>query len=590
MWLDDDGDDDPGPVPDPSARHWRHPSEIAAENARNAERAMAPAGRAATGFGPSGRSGTGSLLWPITVVGGSIAIAAFGVIGLYLLANSESEITAGGRAYDPGAVGSTLPGSARSIHRQSDGDDLAPFASGGSGRDAEPDSRAEGGVAGPADNDVNGGAADQAQPSENTAGDDDQRPDDDSRPGDGSGDSGAGNGQSDGGDEQAGADQDDDDGGPQSSPDGAPDSRADEEENPAAAALLPSGPAIYATNDLGSEQLASVVFIDQQVISSASALAGHRDVYLLIAGRWYRATVGYTDMASDVAVVLTSGEATVVGGADIAVAVEPIETGSEAFVGYCPSEKVILITTPDDEPSTDVLPATGPAVGRPGCGDGQPRIGSYALPDPEEGSPPQRSAAPKPPNGDGRAEGKPADPDNWSSDQEAKENHPRAGYVFSTDVAARTAADHTIYEPIRTGIRHSDGMAGAPLRDVWGGIVGLVLGSQEYFVSALPIERAAEIAESLLLWGVGSPAWVGIEGRTASTGFVVEAVDEDGPAAEYIKSGDVILSVGGEPLLGQDHFTYLVREAGVGETVQVAYLRPNVGRLNAEIEIITLLG
>ena len=84
--MDDDGDQPVGgEIPDPSTRSWRHPSEIAAEAAAAAAAVpLIPEGARDQTSVLSGQGSSASILWPMTVVGGCIAVAALGVFGLYL--------------------------------------------------------------------------------------------------------------------------------------------------------------------------------------------------------------------------------------------------------------------------------------------------------------------------------------------------------------------------------------------------------------------------------------------------------------------------------------------------------------------------
>ncbi len=578
--------------------------------------AAQPLGADLAGWPRRRLGGTSSIMWPITVVGSSIAVAAFGVLGLYLVGNAGSEeVDAGAAVGRPDAVGSTAPSAGATSGTDLDG-------SAWHSPDGEDDSASTGIESGP--------------PSSPETSDD------------GTGDEGDGGGES-------------------STPttDGPEPTIGSEAEDPSTrqvpAPTEPVGPAIFTRANLGSERLASLVVIDQRLITSASALKGHSTVFLRIAGRWFRANVEQADMASDVAVVGLYNDAMELDLPPVSAAEEPVENGTDAYVGYCDSEVVrtaALRTAPDDNEE-----ATGPdadgAAGDSGdaearssgdgdrsaptdrsaeadtgtesngqaAGPGSTRAGDgtaagersgtevepgASAPEAPDASSPQAAgpagAGTDPGCGNGPTEPESADvvppapdepsvqktpapghqPDHETGDPDGirGSQHARAGVVISTALPATTLADHIVYEPILTGIQRSDGMAGGPLRDETGRMIGLILGSSNPLVAALPIERVSAIANALTTWGTGSRAWLGIEVRAMTIGLRVESVDENSPAIDKLQRGDHLIAVDGERLQGTDHLTYLVREAGVGGELRLSFRRPGQGRQQVEVEVV----
>lgn len=618
--------------------------------------AVGPLGADLAG-GPRRRmSSTGSILWPITVVGGSIAVAAFGVLGLYLMGSpSGEEVDAGAPGARPDAIGSTPPSAAATIGPDIGGSAWQPLDDG-----ADPASAGIDGAEAPSSETARDGAA--AAGADGAAGD---------RSG-----------------EAATPTTND------SNPTIGSEAR-EREPWSTATATEPVGPAIFTRAHLGSERLASLVAIDQHLITSASALKGHATVFLRVGGRWYRANVEQADMHSDVAVVGLYNDTMQLDLPAISTAAGPVENGIDAFVGYCDSEVAPPTPrrpTPDrDEPSaraideaavgdggndtgdggqidgveirsgpaglppaaaTEVLPdEPDPEIGSawqadgtgrtktddhrqgedgarserstvpvgPGDADGAPveerggadtetgtsKLDQTTTPEEDLETNPAATPGPEPGCGDGRIEPEPVGvvppelgeppvrqtpgPDHGPDDLQEHPD-PRAGVVISTTLPTATLSDHIVYEPILTGIKRSIGMAGAPLRDEAGRVIGVILGSSNPLVAALPIERASEVAESLVTWGTGSQAWLGIEGRMTAIGLRVEAVDEDSPALDEIRPGDYLTTVDGERLQGTDHLTYLVREAGVGEELSLWFRRPGQGRQQIEVEVVTAPG
>lgn len=87
MWLDDeDGDDTPigGGIPDPSQRHWRHPSEVAAELAAT----HAPE------LTPDSSVSRWPIMWPFGALVGSIGICSFAVLAVVLSGFGDKPLNA----------------------------------------------------------------------------------------------------------------------------------------------------------------------------------------------------------------------------------------------------------------------------------------------------------------------------------------------------------------------------------------------------------------------------------------------------------------------------------------------------------------
>ena len=518
MWLDDDGDDDPGPgpVPDPSARHWRHPSEIAAENAK--------AAIAAAELAAAGRSGgAASILWPITVVGGSIAIAAFGVLGLYLVGNpTGTELVADGGSQPMGAISSSPPIPARPMAEPgSDGDNrLLGDDNPWSGDESGADNRA-------AIPPASGQGQQTDGESEVEAGSD------------------LGHSTADGGDAATSTTLD-------VVPTSLPTSTTTASP-PSGSAASPPGPAVHVGASLSS-RLASLVATDGYLLTSASALDGRNRVFLRLDGAWFKAKVAAADPASDVAVLVLLDEDAAPTIPTSATVIGTPVAGADVFVGHCrPAWTEATESGPGASENSGRLvdPETEPSTGPPGDPDGSEVPGTA----------------------------KPAPASEPSCDDRS------AGRVISNDTAVRTATGRMVYDPIKTSIHRSTGMAGAPLRDGVGRVTGLIIDSADPVVSALPIERALAVAESLVDRGVGSPAWLGLDGRPTSIGFELDHVNPDGSAAGILAPGDIIVTVNGARLENRDHLIHLVRRSGVGQVLTVTYLRRDDGPKTVELEI-----
>lgn len=111
VWLDDDGEDTPmgGGVPDPSQRHWRHPSEVAAELA--ALQSTEPVAAEQTSSWPVFR--------PFGALLGSIGVCAVAIVAVVLSGFGDKPLTVGtyqtAAPNNPDEPASTSPQDANSV-------------------------------------------------------------------------------------------------------------------------------------------------------------------------------------------------------------------------------------------------------------------------------------------------------------------------------------------------------------------------------------------------------------------------------------------------------------------------------------------
>lgn len=321
-------------------------------------------------------------------------------------------------------------------------------------------------------------------------------------------------------------------------------------------------PAIYSKANLKAGPLASFFVADGMALTSASAVDGYHRVMLRVDGRWIGATIGQSDLFSDVAIVIPSvpldelGVPTVITG-------RPVQNGFKVFVGYC-SADMELLNNPD-------------AVTPPGCGSVVlPEVAAGvenwdpAIDADEDGASPDGWIAP---DSEGAEEAQDGDRDGADSDSSAPESPKphaasRAGDVWDTDQPARSQADVMIYEPIHTAIATSRGVAGSPLRNHDGKIVGLVMDHDSPTVAAVPIDRVLAVAAALEEFGVGGRTLSGFQVRNSPDGIIiVDTVDDAGPAAPALQVGDVIRSFDGQPVTKGDYLVHLIRQTVPGQVV-----------------------
>ncbi|MDX2037568.1 MAG: trypsin-like peptidase domain-containing protein [Isosphaeraceae bacterium] len=144
-----------------------------------------------------------------------------------------------------------------------------------------------------------------------------------------------------------------------------------------------------------------------------------------------------------------------------------------------------------------------------------------------------------------------------------------------------------LYEDlIQTDAAINPGNSGGPLVDLRGEVVGVntaiktMSGVYEGVGFAVPASRARRVAEDLVAFGRVRRAYLGLsvrrvdasEGeRLEQTGAVViTSVSPEGPAADAgLRSGDIILRVGGREVAGAGHLQSTIETAAVGKPLQI---------------------
>lgn len=276
MWHDDEGDESAGSGdrPDPSTRHWRHPSELSQQGAlpHPDPTPITPATAASV-----------PTVWPLVAVGGCLAIAALGVIGLRTDLDRADSLQAGSVATvaAPPTTSRTAAASAAAE------DTIASTTS------TLPRPRS-----GPTVGDDLSAWADQTSTLLDPG-----RPPQTSRPG---------------------------------APGGA---------GTPSGALLDATPlvapaeeapvyGVYAAPGRDEGQLGSFLMIDDVPITSASSLDGRSTVWLRVETHWLEATLIATDPITDVALLGVVGETEDATMPTLVLATEPPGIGAPAMVGY----------------------------------------------------------------------------------------------------------------------------------------------------------------------------------------------------------------------------------------------------------------
>ena len=174
------------------------------------------------------------------------------------------------------------------------------------------------------------------------------------------------------------------------------------------------------------------------------------------------------------------------------------------------------------------------------------------------------------------------------------ENTVTAGIVSATSRALPSEG----YVPfIQTDVAVNPGNSGGPLFNLAGEVVGINsqiysrTGGWQGLSFAIPIDVAVKVKDQLLAHGTVTRARLGIGiqevdqalarsfGLDEPRGAVITSVEDAGPAAAAgLKSGDVVLSIDGQPILHTIDLARSVAERRPGETVKLEIWRERRAR------------
>ncbi|MDQ7747197.1 DegQ family serine endoprotease [Hydrogenophaga pseudoflava] len=169
------------------------------------------------------------------------------------------------------------------------------------------------------------------------------------------------------------------------------------------------------------------------------------------------------------------------------------------------------------------------------------------------------------------------------------ENSVTAGVVSAK---GRSLPDDSLVPFIQTDVAINPGNSGGPLFNARGEVVGI--NSQIYSRSggyqglsfAIPIEVASKVRDQIVATGKASHARLGVTvqevnqaladsfGLDKPEGALVSGVEPGGPAAQAgLKTGDVILSVNGQPIVSSGDLPAWIGQASPGEKVTLELAR-----------------
>ncbi len=163
------------------------------------------------------------------------------------------------------------------------------------------------------------------------------------------------------------------------------------------------------------------------------------------------------------------------------------------------------------------------------------------------------------------------------------------------------AGDRTLFDFIQTDASINPGNSGGPLINVEGQLIGVntaILGERNAGIGfAIPIDRAARVAEDLIRHGEVREGYLGLEvqdraekseGGRAKGGVVVTGVEPGSPAAAAgVRKGDVIEAVDGQPLESAEEYHFRVRDIPIGAAARLQIARGGA-RLAAPVTAVEL--
>src|ERR1700758_2904549 len=137
---------------------------------------------------------------------------------------------------------------------------------------------------------------------------------------------------------------------------------------------------------------------------------------------------------------------------------------------------------------------------------------------------------------------------------------------------------------LRVNVPTQRGEAGAPLLNLKGEVVGIVVSGLENNSAcyAVPIEAAEKIRSDFVRFGEARHGWIGVNNVSPATHEVegsramVTQVGEDGPAAHAgLKEGDVLLQVGKKRISDPEDVFDASFYITAGDTVPITVMRGN---------------
>lgn len=165
------------------------------------------------------------------------------------------------------------------------------------------------------------------------------------------------------------------------------------------------------------------------------------------------------------------------------------------------------------------------------------------------------------------------------------------------------SGDRSLFDVIQTDASINPGNSGGPLINIQGQLVGIntaILGERSAGIGfAVPIDRAARVAEDLIRHGQVREGWIGLSvtDRPAPGSDVINerrvrvavtGVEAGSPAqAVGVRKGDVVESVDGQPVGSAAEYRFRVRDVPIGGQTRLGILRDKA-RLAVSVKAVEL--
>jgi S1-C subfamily serine protease len=155
-----------------------------------------------------------------------------------------------------------------------------------------------------------------------------------------------------------------------------------------------------------------------------------------------------------------------------------------------------------------------------------------------------------------------------------------AGVVSAIDRRIEAPDGFPIRDAIQTDAAVNPGNSGGPLLDADGRVIGVIAqGRGDGIAFAVPVDTLEQVAPQLERDGRVRHAYLGVSTSTGGQGARVREVVRGGPAARAgLRSGDVIVSVGGTEVRNADDVADVIADRRPRERLTVEFRREGEGR------------
>lgn len=162
------------------------------------------------------------------------------------------------------------------------------------------------------------------------------------------------------------------------------------------------------------------------------------------------------------------------------------------------------------------------------------------------------------------------------------------GMVIGLGSGLRTRRGAMIEQYIVTDAVPYPGFSGGPLVDLAGGVIGINTSGLVRGTSlAIPLKVAWKLAESLASHGSVKRGYLGIRsqpveisekaqaalGRAQERGLLIVGVEPEGPSAQLLMVGDILVGINEQPVIDHDDLLFHLTGEAVGRPAAIQVLR-----------------